>query len=148
MNRRTRPSDLLIPLLVAGVMAYLLLQVAYESLPPFQWFIAVPVGALALIELVMANRVRGAIRHRDSARPLPALSVARSVALGKASALVGAALVGACAALALYVLPDARRTAAAGHDLRVALVVLVVSAALVATGLSLERAGIDPARRS
>lgn len=146
MNRRTRPSDLLIPFLVVGVLAYLLLQVGYESLPPFQWFVAVPIGALALIEFVVANRIRGAIRHQESARPIAALSVARAVALGKASALVGSALVGASGALALYVLPDARRTAAASHDLRVALVVLIVSAVLVGAGLSLERAGIDPGR--
>lgn len=147
MNRRLRASDLLIPFLVVGVLAYLLLQVAYESLPPFQWYIALPIGVLAIVELVVANRIRGAVGHRDSARPIAALSVARAVALGKASALVGAALVGASAGLALYVLPDAGRTAAAGHDLRVGLVVLVVSAGLTAAGLWLERAGIDPGGR-
>jgi len=147
MNRRLHASDLLVPLLVVGVVVYLLLQVGYESLPPFQWFIALPIGALALIELVVANRIRGAIRHRDSVRPIAAVSVARAVALGKASALVGSALVGGSAALALYVLPDAGRTSAAGHDLRVGLVVLVVSAALTVTGVLLERAGIDPSGR-
>jgi hypothetical protein len=147
MNRRTGPSDLLIPLLVVGVLAYLLLQVGYESLPPFQWFIALPIGALAVIELVMANRIRGAVRHRDRVKPIAALSVARSVALGKASALVGSALVGAAGALALHVLPDADRTDAAGHDLRVGIAVLVVSVILVGAGLVLERAGIDPGRR-
>lgn len=147
MNQRTRPADLLIPLLVVGVLAYLLLQVGYESLPPFQWFVALPIGALAVVEFIMANRIRGAIRHQDSAKPIPALSVARAVALGKASALVGSALVGAAGALALYVLPDARRTSAAGHDLRVGIVVLVVSAVLVVAGTILERAGVDPRHR-
>jgi len=144
MNRRLRITDLLIPLLVVGVVAYLLLQVSYESLPPFQFFIAVPVGGLALIELVVANRIRQAVRHRDSVRPIAALSVARAVALGKASALVGAALCGAAVALALYVLPDAGRVPAAGHDLLVGVVVAAASAVLVATGLNLERAGLAP----
>ena len=147
MNRRTRPSDLLIPFLVVGVLSYLLLQAAYDSLPPFRWFTAVPIGALALIELVLANRVRGAVRHRPQARPMTALAVARAVALGKASALVGAAIAGAAFALMSYVLPDAGRTAAAGHDLRVGLVLLVVTVLLLAAGLVLERAGVDPAHR-
>ena len=145
MNRRTRPSDLAIPFLVAGVLGYLLLQVAYDSLPPFQWFTAVPVGALAVIEFIVANRVRGAVRHRPQARPMTALAVARAVALGKASALVGAVLAGAALALVSYVLPDAGRTPAAGNDLRVGLVLLAVTGLLLAAGLALERAGIDPA---
>ena len=147
MNRRTRASDLAVPFLVFGVLTYLLLQAAYGSLPPFQWFTAVPVGALALVELVVANRVRGAVRHRPDARPMTALAVARAVALGKASALVGGALIGAELALVSYVLPDAGRTSAAAHDLRVGLVLLAVSIALLVAGLVLERAGIDPAHR-
>ncbi len=146
MNRRTRPSDLIIPFLIVGVLSYLLLQVDYESLPPFQWFTAVPIGALALIEVVVANRVRGAVRHRPQARPMTALAVARSVALGKASALVGAALAGAELALVSYVSPDAGRTTAAAHDLRVGLVLLAVTVLLVVAGLALERAGVDPSR--
>lgn len=147
MNRRTRPSDLLIPFLIFGVLSYLLLRVAYGSLPPFQWFTAVPIGALALIEFVIANRVRGAVRHRPDARPMTALAVARAVALGKASALVGAALAGAELALVSYVLPDAGRTTAARHDLQVGLVLLVVTVLLLIAGLLLERAGIDPGHR-
>jgi hypothetical protein len=144
MNRRTRPSDLLLPLLIFGVLVYLLLQAAYGSLPPFQWFTAVPIGALALVEFVIANRVRGAVRHRPDARPMTALAVARAVALGKASALVGAALAGAELALASYVVPDAGRTSAAAHDLRVGLVLLAVTLLLTVAGLLLERAGVDP----
>ena len=140
MNRRTRPSDLLIPFLIFGVLSYLLLQAVYGSLPPFQWFTAVPIAALAVIELVVANRVRGAVRHRPEARPMTALAVARAVALGKASALVGAALAGAELALLSYVLPDAGRTSAARHDLQVGLVLLVA-------GLLVERAGVDPGHR-
>jgi len=147
VNRRTRPSDLLIPFLIFGVLSYLLLQAVYGSLPPFQWFTAVPIAALAVIELVVANRVRGAVRHRPEARPMTALAVARAVALGKASALVGAALAGAELALLSYVLPDAGRTSAARHDLQVGLVLLVATALLLVAGLVLERAGVDPGHR-
>ena len=66
------------------------------------------------------------------------------MALGKASALVSAGILGACAALLIRVLPDAGSVRAAANDLRVGLVVLAVTALLMAAGLVLERAGIAP----
>jgi hypothetical protein len=146
MIRRTSSTDLLIPFLLAVVLSYLLLRWAYESLPPFQWFSALPIAALAAVEFVIANRVRGAVRHKPQARPMTALAVARAVALGKASALVAALMAGAAVGLVIQVLPDSNRTSAAGHDLRVGLVVLLATALLAAAGLLLERAGIDPNR--
>lgn len=147
MNRRTGWADLLVPFLVAAVLAYLALRVAYESLPPFQWFTALPIAALAAIEFVLAGRVRGAVRHRPQARPVTALAIARAVALGKASALVGALIAGAAVALVSYVVPDVGRTGAAGHDVRVGLLLVAAGVVLTAAGLLLERAGIDPGRR-
>lgn len=147
MNRRTGWTDLLLPFVLVGVLSFLLLQVAYESLPPFQWFTALPIAALAFVEFVLANRVRGAVRHRSQAKPITALSVARSVALGKASALVGAAVAGAEVALVAHVAPDARRATVAAHDLRVGLVLLAATLLLTAAGLVLERAGVDPGHR-
>jgi len=146
MTRRTSTVDLLIPFLIAAALSYLLLRLVYESLPPFQWFIALPIASLAVLEWVVANRVRAAVRHKPQAKPMTALAVARSVALGKASALGAALFAGASAGLVLKVLPDSGRTSAAGHDLRVGLVVLVASLLLTATGLVLERAGIEPNR--
>jgi hypothetical protein len=144
MTRRTKLSDLIIPFVVVAALGYLLLQAAYESLPPFRWFTVVPIAALAVVEFVLAGRVRGAIRHRPNARPVTALAVARAVALGKASALVAAVVAGAALALVAYVLPDAGRTTAAGHDLRVGLALIAASVLLLGAGLMLERAGIDP----
>jgi hypothetical protein len=145
--RRTNTLDLLIPFVLAVALSYLLLRLAYESLPPFQWFIALPITALAILEGVIANRVRAAVRHKPEAKPMTALAVARSVALGKASALVAALFAGAAIALVVKVLPDSGRTSAAGHDLRVGLVVLAATVLLAVAGLLLERAGIDPNRR-
>jgi hypothetical protein len=106
-----------------------------------------PVAALALTEFVIAGRARSAVRHKPQAKPMTALAVARAVALGKASALVAAIVAGAALALLIEVIPDAGRTSAAGHDLRVALLVLAATAVLAAAGLALERAGIDPMHR-
>jgi hypothetical protein len=47
----------------------------------------------------------------------------------------------------IEVLPDAGRTSAASHDLRVSLLVLATTVLLAAAGLVLERAGIDPMHR-
>jgi Protein of unknown function (DUF3180) len=144
MMRRTSLADILIPFGLAAALAYSLLRTGYESLPPFQWFIALPIAALALAELVIARRVRAAVRHQPDAKPMTALAVARAVALGKASALVAAVVAGASGALVLKLFPDSGQPNIAGRDLKVGLVVLVVTAALLMSGLVLERAGIDP----
>jgi hypothetical protein len=142
--RRTSPMDILAPFAIIAAVVYLLLRLSYESLPPFQWFAALPISALAIAEFVIARRVRAAVRHHPSAKPMTALAIARGVALGKASSLVGAGISGAVAALLFTVLPDAGRTSAASHDLVVSIILLASSAALTAAGLVLERAGIDP----
>jgi hypothetical protein len=142
--RRTGPGDLVVPLVVIGVTVYVLLRFTYDSIPAFQYVVAFPLGALAIVEFVVARRVRGAVRHDPEARPMTAIAIARCVALGKASSLVGAGVAGACLGLLGRVLPDAREITAAAHDARVAGTVLAVCAVLVAAGLFLERAGIDP----
>jgi hypothetical protein len=144
MMRRTTPTDILAPFAIIAAVVYLILRLSYNSLPPFQWFAAVPIGALAIAELVVARRVRAAVRHQPGGKPMTALAIARGVALGKASSLVGAGISGAVVALLFTVLPDAGRTSAAAHDLLVSVILLVSTVALTAAGLVLERAGIDP----
>lgn len=142
--RKTGPLDLAIPLLVVGVLVYSLLRVGYDSMPPLSWLVPVPMLALAAVELVTARRVRAAVRHDPNARPMEAVSIARCVALGKATSLVGAAVVGAGAALLARVLPDAGAVTALQHDVRVSAFLLACAIVLTAAGLALERAGIDP----
>lgn len=144
MIRRTTAADLLVPFGAVLVVSYLLLKLVYESLPPFQWFTAVPIAALAVAEFVVGGRVRAAVRHRPNAKPMTALAIARAVALGKATAVVAAAVAGAVVALLIEVIPDAGRTTAAAHDLRVGLALLIGTLLLTGAGLVLERAGIDP----
>jgi hypothetical protein len=146
MNRPTTPRDVLLPLVLVGAVAYLLLRVSYSNLPLFQWYAAIPIAALAIAEFVVARRVRRVVRHDPSAKVMTAVSIARSVALGKASVLVGSGAVGASAALIATVLPDASRTVAAAHDLRVGVALLIAALLLAAAGLTLERAGLDPNR--
>jgi hypothetical protein len=144
MTRRTGWADLLIPFVLAGALSYALLRIGYESLPPFRWFTALPIAALAIAEVVIARRVRAAVRHHPQAKPMTALAVARAAALGKATALVAAAVAGAAVALVLKLLPSSEEATIARHDLQVGYLLLVVTAVLLAAGLLLERAGIDP----
>jgi hypothetical protein len=142
--RRTNPGDLLLPLVVVGVAVYVLLRFTYDSIPQLQYFLAVPLGGLGLVELVVARRVRGAVRHEPHARPMTAIAIARCVALGKATSLVGAGVGGAALGLLGRTLPDAGDISAAAHDSRVGVALLVVAVLMVVAGLLLERSGIDP----
>lgn len=145
--RRTTLADLIGPFVAVVVIGYVLLRFTYDSLPPVGYGIGVPLLFLAVIEFLLARRVRAAVGHDPEAKLMAAIAIARLVALGKASALVGAGLLGAVAALLLRVGPDAGRVRAASNDLRVGIVLFAVCALLLAAGLVLERAGIDPGRR-
>lgn len=142
--RSTRSRDLVAPLMVAGVLIYLLLRTHYDSIPPLHYAAPVPLAVLAVAEYLTARRVRAVVRHDPHARPMAAIAIARCVALGKATSLVGAAAVGASLGLLGRVLPDASRVTAAANDSRVGGLLLVSSLALVVAGLALERAGISP----
>ena len=96
--RRTGVGDLVVPFVVIGLTMYVLLRLSYESIPPLQYVVAVPLGALAVAEFVASRRVRAAVRHDPDAKPMSALVIARCVALGKASSLVGPGVAGAAAA--------------------------------------------------
>ena len=106
----------------------------------------VPLAALAVAEFVAARRVRAAVRHDPDAKPMAAIVIARCVALGKASSLVGAgggrrggrACWCGCCPTSTTVRVAATRRPGRRRCCSVASVLLVVA------GLLLERAGIDP----
>jgi hypothetical protein len=144
--RRTRWTDLAVPFVVVGITAYVLLQFSYHSYLQLRYLVPAPLAALALAELVAARRVRAAVRHDPHAKPMAAIVIARCVALGKASSVVGAGVAGAALGMIVRLLPDVGTVDIAGHDLRVGVLVLATSVVLVGAGLLLERAGIDPGR--
>jgi hypothetical protein len=144
--RRTGPIDLLVPFGIIGISTYVLLKFSYGSLPPLGYFVPVPLTVLAVVEFVVARRVRAAVRHEPWAKPMTAIAIARSVALGKASSVVGAVFAGAAVGLLLRVVPDASTVRAAANDTRVGVLLLGSTLLAVAAGLLLERAGIDPNR--
>ena len=81
-----------------------------------------PVAGLAIGELIVARRVRLAVSHDPDAKLMAAIMIARCVALGKASSLVAAAMIGASTALLIKVIPDASTVTAAANDLRAGVV--------------------------
>jgi len=147
MMRRIGPGDLAVPFFVIGITVYVLLRVSYSALPPLQSFVPVPLAALAVAEFVAALRVRAAVRHDPDAKPMAAIVIARCVALGKSSSLVGSGVVGAAVALLARAAPDAGLVRSAANDTRVAIFLLVAALLLVTAGLLLERAGVDPGSR-
>jgi hypothetical protein len=142
--RRTRWGDLAVIFVVIAAAAYVLARAWYSSLPPLSYGVPVPIAVLALLEFAAARRVRAAVRHDPRARPLQAIVVARLVALGKASSLVGAGVVGAAVGLLGELLQFLGVARAVGHDVQVTVLVLAAAALLIVAGLLLERAGVDP----
>ncbi len=134
----TRVRDLVVPALVAAVVAHLLVRLAYGSLPQFPVPAGVPLAVLGAAEAVAGSAIRARIRRRPGSRPMQPLVAARAVLVAKASALAGAIMTGAWMGLLLYVAPRSPDVAAAAGDTAAAVVGTVCSAALVAGALWLQ----------
>lgn len=144
--RRTKWTDLVAPFFVVGLTTYALFKFSYHGYLQLKYLVPVPLGALAVAEFVAARRVRAAVRHDPHARPMAALVIARCVALGKASSLVAAGVAGFAAGLLARLIPDVGKIDIAAREVTVTSLLLAAALLLVAGGLVLERAGIDPNR--
>lgn len=144
--RRTRWTDLIAPFFVLGLTTYAFFTFSYHGYLQLKYLVPAPLGALALAEFVAARRVRAAVRHDPHAKPMAAIVIARCVALGKASSVVGAAVAGFTTGLLARLIPDVGKIDIAAHEVTVTALLLAAALLLVAGGLVLERAGIDPNR--
>jgi predicted outer membrane lipoprotein len=136
--RRTRPRDLVIALIIAGILVNLLMQQAYSSLPHLPIAAGAVLAALAVVEFLLTVALRPRLRGEQGARPVEPLTAVRVVVLAKASSVLGAVMVGAWAGVLGYVLPRADRVAAAAHDTTAGIVGVLCAAALTAAALWLE----------
>lgn len=112
----TRKRDLAAAVLAVAAVSYLFIRLLYGNFPPITVWTGLSLFAVALAEAVWGVSVRRRIRDGQvgvGAGRLNPLAVARSVAVAKASAWVGALALGWWAGVLAYVLP--RRT-----ELRVA----------------------------
>lgn len=141
----TRPGRLLVLALVAGLVAFLVAQLAYGSLPRLPASAPVTLAIVAVVELGAAKVVRDRVLRRPprpggrQRRPLHPLQIARAAALAKASSPAGALLAGAYAGLFVYTAWH-RRLLAAQDDVVVSGLSALAAAALVGAALLLERA--------
>lgn len=112
----TRSRDLAAGVLAAAVVSYLFIRLLYRYLPPITLWTGLSLFAVAVAEAAWGLSVRGRIRDGQigvGGTRLNPLAVARSVAVAKASAWVGALALGWWTGVLAYLLP--RRT-----ELRVA----------------------------
>ncbi|HBD22637.1 hypothetical protein BFG51_17150 [Dietzia alimentaria] len=143
---RVAKSTLVLVALVAAVAAYVLTGSYLGAVTPigFGW---VTLVAIAVVDVLLSLRIRAAISDggvgQDRSQMHP-LTIARSAALGQASAVLGAAGAGAGAGLTLYFLSRLGDLAVAGAELPASVAVLVSGAVLVAAGLFLESACETP----
>jgi Protein of unknown function (DUF3180) len=144
--RRTKWTDLVGPVVVLAFTTYAFFRFSYHGYLQLKYLVPAPLGALAVAEFVAARRVRAAVRHDPHAKPMAALVIARCVALGKASSIVGAVVAGFAAGLLARLIPDVGDVEIVAHEVTVTSLLLAAALLLMAGGLVLERAGIDPNR--
>lgn len=134
--------------LVVAAGSWVLLRAFYGSLPPVRLLAGISLLLLAVVEVGLAVVLRGRIEQRPSSQLLDPIMAARSVALAKASSLVGAAVVGFWSGALVYLVPRRNELTVAGQDLPGAVVGLVCAALLVAAALFLEHTCRTPKDRN
>jgi hypothetical protein len=134
----TRVRDLLAIAVVGTGLGWLAIREWYGDLPRLRWFVPLSLALLACAEVLAGSQLRARIRRRPGTEPVQPLVAARSLALAKASAIVGAAMAGLWAGLLLFTVPRLDYLAAAGNDTRTGVIGVVAALALVGAALWLE----------
>ena len=134
--RPTSLSVLVVAALAAAAGGWLLLSGFYERMPALPWLPIIVIGALAVIEGVLAQNTAARIQRRPGAGPVDALAVARYAVLAKASSLAGALFGGFSLGLLAWLALEP--TKAARDDIPAAIAGVVAALALVAAALWLE----------
>ncbi len=134
----TRVRDLVGYALGVTLVVWLAMREWYGDLPELTWFLPLSVLLLAVAEVLAGNNLRARIRRRPGAPPVQPIVAARSLALAKASALVGAIVAGVWAGLLAYAAPRVDQLEAASRDARTGTVGLVAGVALAGAALWLE----------
>lgn len=143
MSQRIEPTKVSYVAALAvsvGLITWALVSNLYGDIPPLTWPMPVWIGVVALAEAVFAWTLRGRIQRKPGARPPEPLVAARALALAKASAYVGGALVGMWAGTAAYTMTQWGYLLTAKTDTVVAVAGIVLSIGLEAAALFLEYA--------
>lgn len=143
----TRRRDLTAAVVGVAILAYLLVHVLYRYFPPITMWTGLSLLAVAAIEAAWGVSVRAKIRDGEigvGGGRLHPLAVARSVVVAKASAWVGALMLGWWIGVLAYLLPRRSELRVAGADTPGALVAAVSALALVIAGLWLQHCCTSP----
>jgi Protein of unknown function (DUF3180) len=143
----TRKRDLAAATVVAAAGGYLLVVLLYQWFPPITFFSGVSLLAVALAEAGWAFYIRAKINDGkigDGPGWLHPLAVARSVLIAKASAWVGALVLGWWLGVLIYLLPKRSTLRVAGEDTAGAAVAAGCALALVVAALWLQHCCRSP----
>ena len=127
----TRKRDLTAAAVLAAVVGYMLVVLLYRYFPPIDVWTGLSLLAVAVVEAGWAFYVRAKINDGeigDARGWLHPLTVARSVLIAKASAWVGALVLGWWIAVLVYLLPR-RSTLRVAREDTAGVAVAAVSAA-------------------
>jgi hypothetical protein len=143
----TRKRDLTAATVAAAVLGYLLVLLLYRWFPPITLWTGVSLLAVAIVEAGWAFYVRNKINEEqigDGPGWLHPLAVARSVMIAKASAWVGALVLGWWVGVLVYLVPRRHSLRVAGEDTAGAAVAATSALALVVAALWLQHCCKSP----
>ena len=142
----TRPATLLGMVVGFALLSYLLVALAYRSLPQLPAFAPISLVMLAVAELGIAKVIRDRLARRRPAggRVLHPIQIARAAALAKASSTAAAVLLGGYAGVLAWTLPRRDQLLGADQDALIAGLSSLACLFLVVAALVLERAGRVP----
>ncbi|MET0993217.1 MAG: DUF3180 domain-containing protein [Mycobacterium sp.] len=143
----TRKRDLTAATVLAAVAGYLLVLLLYRYFPPITLLSGVSLLAVALAEAGWAFYVRAKINEGqigDGPGWLHPLAVARTVMIAKASAWVGAVVLGWWVGVLVYLLPRRGSLRVAGEDTAGAAVAAASALVLLVAALWLQHCCKSP----
>jgi hypothetical protein len=137
----TRKRDLTVAALVVAAIGYPLVMVLYRWFPPITLFTGISLLVVAAVEAAGGFYLRSKINNgqigpgRGRVHPL---AVARTVMIAKASAWVGALMLGWWGSVLAYLLPKRSSIRVAGEDTAGAVVAAACALALIVAALWLQ----------
>ena len=143
----TRKRDLTAAVVGAAVLSFLLITVLYRWFPPITVWTGLSLLAAAIAEALWARYVRAKINEGEiGVGPgwLHPLAVARTVLVAKASAWMGALVLGWWVGVLVYFLPRRSWLRAAAEDTTGTVVAAVSALALLVAALWLQHCCISP----
>jgi hypothetical protein len=143
----TRKRDLTAAVVGAAVLSFLLITVLYRWFPPITVWTGLSLLAAAIAEALWARYVRAKISEGEiGVGPgwLHPLAVARTVLVAKASAWMGALVLGWWVGALVYFLPRRSWLRAAAQDTTGTVVAALSALALLVAALWLQHCCISP----